>query len=626
MNEGTASVDWPDMSRIYANSVKAEESIKGSVKRDRDDGNLISVSVDDSYTTLDGLSSYNTFSFVGDSTAPPSVTTDCEEDVDDDELMSWVASGMLPVNTSTTLALNQAYQEVLQQFIGRISGILAQVRERKKSVQKMIDDTYVGDPKARGALKVPSLVYICPYFRDSAGLCPGLNKEARQIHSGAFFDMLLFPKPKWSKKEISSLQKGVAETTMQALLSPLLNKREVLKERSLSDDIKLVDAVKVEETIKDLDKQTAKLKCLSKTDLYFKYSEVQLDWSEISITHMNSVRTPDECRLFWKNDLLPSLIGSSSADWTQDELINLKNLTEEMNCTNWVKIAETLGTGRTAFQCFEQYQMSLNDNLIKTGWTVEEEEKLKEVVDQVRIGNYIPWHLVPFFVDGKTRDQCCRHYKQCLDNRFRRGKWCEDEDLLLMKAVEIYGAKDWSRVADFVQTRNDIQCRERWCLTLNSRYVCRSWSKSEDATLLLGASTFGVGRWSKIAQLLPGRNPHHCKTRYKSLKEKNGQKGQQAITINLVDDEPRYSRAKNNRASQLRSFFESRKTRVKNFYVQEYGSLPPSAPSTAEASTLLRSLPESIRILVRDKLNLIQNLYGRQAQSLDHKRRKVDQS
>uniref|UniRef100_A0A915JI73 Uncharacterized protein n=1 Tax=Romanomermis culicivorax TaxID=13658 RepID=A0A915JI73_ROMCU len=218
MDEKTTLADWPDMSKIYANSVKAEESIKGSVKRDRDNGNIISVSVDESYTTLDGLSSYNTFSFVGDSTAPPSVTTDCDEDVDDDELMSWVASGMLPVNTSTTLALNQAYQEILQQFIGRISGLLAQ-----KTVQKMVDDTYVGDPKVRGTLKVPTLVYICPYFRDSAGLCTGLNKEARQIRSGTFFDMLLVPKPKWSKKEISSLQNGLVEMTLQALLSPLLN-------------------------------------------------------------------------------------------------------------------------------------------------------------------------------------------------------------------------------------------------------------------------------------------------------------------------------------------------------------------------------------------------------------------
>uniref|UniRef100_A0A915JIC9 Myb-like domain-containing protein n=1 Tax=Romanomermis culicivorax TaxID=13658 RepID=A0A915JIC9_ROMCU len=105
---------------------------------------------------------------------------------------------------------------------------------------------------------------------------------------------------------------------------------------------------------------------------------------------MNSVRTAPECRLFWKNDLLPSLIGSSSEDWTQDELLNLKSIAEDMNCVNWIKIAEALGTGRTAFQCFEQYQISLNDNLIKSSWTVDEEEKLKEVVDQVRVGNYIP--------------------------------------------------------------------------------------------------------------------------------------------------------------------------------------------------------------------------------------------
>lgn len=53
------------------------------------------------------------------------------EDEDEEDILNWVAQGLLPANNESTLALNQAYQEILEQFIHRVEGILTQVRERQ---------------------------------------------------------------------------------------------------------------------------------------------------------------------------------------------------------------------------------------------------------------------------------------------------------------------------------------------------------------------------------------------------------------------------------------------------------------------------------------------------------------
>lgn len=90
-----------------------------------------------------------------------------------------------------------------------------------------------------------------------------------------------------------------------------------------------------------------------------------------------------------------------------------------------------------------------------------------------------------------------------------------------MKAVDRYGTKDWSKIALCVKTRSDGQCRERWCTALNENVKIERWTPHDDATLLVGVNTFGVGNWAKIRELLPGRTGHMCKCRYKLLKSKN---------------------------------------------------------------------------------------------------------
>ena len=41
--------------------------------------------------------------------------------------------------------------------------------------------------------------------------------------------------------------------------------------------------------------------------------------------------------------------------------------------------------------CFQTYQRFLSKNLKKSLWSAEEDEVLRELVDKMRIGNFIPY-------------------------------------------------------------------------------------------------------------------------------------------------------------------------------------------------------------------------------------------
>ena len=56
--------------------------------------------------------------------------------------------------------------------------------------------------------------------------------------------------------------------------------------------------------------------------------------------------------------------------------------------------ARVLSTGRTAYQCMIRYQQNLNPKLLKNKWTPEEDALLVAMIDQCRVGEYIPWTQV----------------------------------------------------------------------------------------------------------------------------------------------------------------------------------------------------------------------------------------
>lgn len=97
------------------------------------------------------------------------------------------------------------------------------------------------------------------------------------------------------------------------------------------------------------------------------------------------------------------------------------------------------------------------------------------------------------------------------------GKWTKAEDDVLRKAVAMYGAKEWKKIAAVLGgSRTSVQCLHRWNKVLKPGLVKGPWSKEEDRVVFDMVTRYGVGnvKWSFIAQQLKGRIGKQCRERW----------------------------------------------------------------------------------------------------------------
>lgn len=71
-----------------------------------------------------------------------------------------------------------------------------------------------------------------------------------------------------------------------------------------------------------------------------------------------------------------------------------------------------------------------------------------------------------------------------LEGGFVKGQWTKDEDELVCKYVELYGTKQWARIALVLPGRKGKQCRERWHNHLNPDINKDAWTNDEDLKLV----------------------------------------------------------------------------------------------------------------------------------------------
>lgn len=100
--------------------------------------------------------------------------------------------------------------------------------------------------------------------------------------------------------------------------------------------------------------------------------------------------------------------------------------------------------------------------------------------------------------------------------QFKKAKWTQEEDKLLVDSVKAHGMGNWSLVAQTIPGRTGKQCRERWINQLCPALNKDNWSTQEDAILVQQQRLHG-NVWSKIAQFLPGRSANAVKNRWSWL-------------------------------------------------------------------------------------------------------------
>ena len=167
----------------------------------------------------------------------------------------------------------------------------------------------------------------------------------------------------------------------------------------------------------------------------------------------------------------------------------------------------------TPLKCFVRYLETSNFYKYKK-WSDNEDKILK-----ISILYYGPknWQQISYCLDGRNNSQCFHRWMKGINPKIKRDKWSFLEDLTLGLALtKIYGYKKWSKIANHLPGRTDIQCRERWCNILDPTLEEVEWTEEEDMKLLNLNREFG-NKWSKIAKEFGNRTDNTCWRRWKYL-------------------------------------------------------------------------------------------------------------
>ena len=227
-----------------------------------------------------------------------------------------------------------------------------------------------------------------------------------------------------------------------------------------------------------------------------------------------------------------------------DNLISLKDSEEEEICTKpKKKINKKLKSDKNASNsqstiiftpliCYVRHLETSSFYKYKK-WNEEEDEILRKAIIYYGPKN---WQQISYCLEGRNNSQCFHRWMKGINPKISREKWTFEEDLRLGMALnKIYQKKKWSKIANHLSGRTDIQCRERWCNILDPSLEDVEWTNEEDLKLLNLYRKYG-NKWSLIAKHYGNRTDNTCWRRWKYLSSINYSKSNGECFSNNIND------------------------------------------------------------------------------------------
>ncbi|VFQ95987.1 unnamed protein product [Cuscuta campestris] len=407
---------------------------------------------------------------------------------------------------------NRAFQKVIRSKILHIEAKIEELKKLKGRV-KIFRDFQAACRKRTGhalAQKKDARVQLISLSRQK------VNPKSKERKCSALYypppensvvtsyreALLKFPvsvnRERWSKEERENLLKGVKQQFQETMFRRSIDLRSDMYESSGD--------------LTDIDNNISSIKDLDITPEMMRLFLPKVNWDRLASMYIPK-RTGLECQTRWLNWEDPLI---NQEPWSDNNVEdkNLLNIVHQKGLSNWIDIAISLGSNRTPFQCLTRYQRSLNATIIKSEWTEEEDDKLREAVEAFGDSN---WQAVAATLIERTGTQCSNRWIKTLNPaRERAGKWTADEDKRLKVAVMLFGQKSWKKLAENVPGRTHVQCRERWVNCLDPALNLNKWTEEEDLKLAAAIEEHGYS-WSKVATCVAPRTDSQCRRRWKVL-------------------------------------------------------------------------------------------------------------
>lgn len=204
--------------------------------------------------------------------------------------------------------------------------------------------------------------------------------------------------------------------------------------------------------------------------------------------------------------------------WDAEEDNRLKEAVKKYD-TDWKKIAEAVGGGRSNRGCRLRWMLSLRSSVRRGSFTRDEIREL----DSLQRKYPSQWTRIAMELGtnrtaAQVRENILNRFSGTAMNR----KWTKEEDDCLKKAVNDIGIGHWTAIANRLGQRSDAQCYERWTFSLAPQLRGGAWSQDEDEQLVNVVDRLRESgqpfHFGDVSTLMEGsRHRKSCRARYMRL-------------------------------------------------------------------------------------------------------------
>ncbi|KAG0173750.1 Myb-like DNA-binding domain protein [Apophysomyces sp. BC1034] len=140
----------------------------------------------------------------------------------------------------------------------------------------------------------------------------------------------------------------------------------------------------------------------------------------------------------------------SKRKWSKEDDAALRESVGLIGDRNWQQVAAMVGE-RTGQQCLQRWMKSLDPAIRRSKWTEEENTALRAAVAVYGVGN---WNMIQRHLPGRTDMQCRERWTNILDPTLVRTRFTDEEIEQLKELVKVHGRK-WSVIAQHMPGRTD---------------------------------------------------------------------------------------------------------------------------------------------------------------------------